>query len=182
MKTFELKSLSQLILLLSFSSSLFAQTPIPDAGEIFRDDVVPRIDIFIDQDSLNELLKPSNLGSDYHYSTTVIFDNGNVRDTLEKVGFRLRGNTSRGATKKSFKLSMNTYVPGRKYRGVEKLNLNGEHNDPSIIRSKLSWDILREIGIPAPRANHVSVYVNERYFGLYINCLLYTSPSPRDRG
>ncbi len=35
---------------------------------------------------------------------------------------------------------------------VEKLNLNGEHNDPSIIRSKLCWDIFNEIGMTACRA------------------------------
>ncbi|MEZ5000873.1 MAG: CotH kinase family protein [Bacteroidales bacterium] len=45
--------------------------------------------------------------------------------------------------------------------------MNGEHNDPSIMRSKVMWDIF--FGIPAPRVNHVEVYINGNYYGLYIN-------------
>jgi hypothetical protein len=92
-----------------------------------------------------------------------------VRDTVDTVGFRLRGNTSRSSQKKSFKVSFNTFTPGGKFYGVEKLNLNGEHNDPSVMRSKVMWDILRKWDIPAPRANHVRVYINGSYYGLYIN-------------
>ena len=51
-------------------------------------------------------------------------------DTVLNVGFRLRGNTSRTAGKKSFKVSINSFVAGRKWNQLEKLNLNGEHNDP----------------------------------------------------
>ncbi|MDX9904611.1 MAG: CotH kinase family protein [Bacteroidales bacterium] len=92
-----------------------------------------------------------------------------MRDTVDTVGFRLRGNTSRSSQKKSFKVSFNTFTPGGKFYGVEKLNLNGEHNDPSVMRSKVMWDILRKWDIPAPRANHVRVYINGSYYGLYIN-------------
>jgi len=98
-----------------------------------------------------------------------VFDNGVIHDTVENVGFRLRGNTSRYSLKKSFKVSFNSFVSGRKYYGIEKLNLNGEHNDPSIIRSKLSWDIFRKMRVSAPRSNHVMVYINNEYYGLYIN-------------
>lgn len=148
---------------------LIAQNPIPPAGEIFKDDVVTRIDIQIAPDSLDILLDPENQQSDYHFSTTMMFDNGMVRDTFEEIGFRLRGNTSRASAKKSIKISFNTYEPGRKYHGLEKLNINGEHNDPSIMRSKLCWDMLRAIGVPASRCNHTELYVNGTYAGLYAN-------------
>jgi len=82
---------------------------------------------------------------------------------------RFRGNTSRSSAKKSFKLSFNTFVSKRDYYGLEKMNLNGEHNDPSVIRSKLYWDLCREFGIPAPRANHVLLYINDVFSGVYIN-------------
>ncbi|HBX67686.1 MAG TPA: hypothetical protein DEG32_16615, partial [Balneolaceae bacterium] len=76
---------------------------------------------------------------------------------------------SRASQKKSFKVSFNTFVDGREYHGLDKMNLNGEHNDPSIIRSKLSWDLFDEVGIPASRSNHFKVYINGEYYGLYIN-------------
>ena len=150
-----------------YYSILFAQTANPALGEVFRDDVIPRIDIEIPQASLNAIY--SDIWSYTEHKAIFIFDNGTVRDTLDDIGFRLRGNTSRNSQKKSFKVSFNTHVAGRKYHNLEKLNLNGEHNDPSIIRSKLCWDILRNMEIPAPRANHVELYINNNYYGLYIN-------------
>ena len=136
---------------------------------VFDDSSVPRITIQIDQNALNEILAPGNEFSDQEFNATFIFNSPQAQDTLLNVGFRLRGNTSRRSQKKSFKVSFNTFEPGRKYHGLEKLNLNGEHNDPSIIRSKLSWDLFQSQGLPASRANHIELYINEEYRGLYIN-------------
>ncbi|MCB9285600.1 MAG: CotH kinase family protein [Lewinellaceae bacterium] len=146
-----------------------AQDPFPALPPVFKDDVIPRVDILLPPDSLVILLAPGNEESNYHWHGTFIFDNGDQVDTVENIGFRLRGNTSRYSKKKSFKVSFNTYEPGRKWEGLEKLNLNGEHNDPAVIRSKICWDLLRWIGVPAPRANHVELYINGNFFGLYIN-------------
>jgi spore coat protein H len=157
------------IFFLLIFSILQAQTPIPDLGEIFRNNVVPRIDITIPINSLSSIYDLNNAYSDTEYSANFVFDNGTIRDTIPNIGFRLRGNTSRLSQKKSFKVSFNTFENGRKYYGLEKLNLNGEHNDPTIIRSILCWNLLRKMGIPAPRANHVEVYINGDYYGLYVN-------------
>ncbi len=151
------------------STVLLAQTPFPDLGREFEDDVVPRVDILLPADSLAEILAEGNELSNYEYPATLIIDDGDERDTIQDIGFRLRGNTSRFAEKKSFKVSLNTYEQGRKWKDLEKINLNGEHNDPSVTRSKLCWDLLRQVGIPAPRANHVELYINGDYFGLYAN-------------
>jgi len=159
-----------LIVLISiFCLGLNAQINFPEKGEVFRDDVVPRVDIIIPSDSLDYILDSDNVESNYHFHATFIFDNGTIRDTLEDIGFRLRGNTSRTSGKKSFKISFNTYVQGREYYGLEKLNLNGEHNDPSIIRSKLGWDIAAQNKLVGSRANHVLLYINDEFFGVYIN-------------
>jgi spore coat protein H len=149
--------------------SLSAQNPFPAPGPLYRDDAVPRVDIWLPADSLAILLAPGNEQSNYHWHATFAFDNGNQRDTLYNVGLRLRGNTSRTAEKKSFKVSFNTYEPGRQWNGVEKLNLNGEHNDPAVCRAKVCWDLLRLMGVPAPRANHARLYINGEFRGLYVN-------------
>ena len=156
-------------LLIITSFSLVGQTFFPKNGELYNDEVVPRIDITINPDTLEWLYQQENLESDVEFTARFIFDNGTVRDTIEPVGFRLRGNTSRYSQKKSFKVAFNRFTSGGKYYGVEKLNLNGEHNDPTVIRSKVCWDILRDMEIPAPRSNHVQVYINNDYYGLYIN-------------
>lgn len=146
---------------------LWAQATFPDKGSLFIDTVVPRVDIIINPDTLDWIY--ANPWSDIEFHADFVFDNGSIRDSIADVGFRLRGNTSRASKKKSFKVSFNTFTSGGKYYGVEKMNLNGEHNDPSIMRSKIMWDLLRDWGIPAPRANHVQVYINEDYYGLYLN-------------
>ena len=158
-----------LVATLLLPSLLLAQDPFPALPPVFKDDVLPRVDIILPPDSLDILLAPGNEESNYHWHGTFIFDNGDQKDTIENIGFRLRGNTSRYSKKKSFKVSFNTYEPGRKWEGLEKLNLNGEHNDPAVIRSKICWDLLRWIGVPAPRANHVKLFINGNLFGLYIN-------------
>lgn len=134
---------------------------------IFNDSILPRADIILPPDSLNELYE--NPRSEHEYRAKIIFSYPSKKDTINDIGFRFRGNTSRDSEKKSFKISFNTFVKSRKYAGVEKLNFNGEHNDPSIMRSKLVWDLFRDLQVPAARANHVEVYINNEYYGLYMN-------------
>lgn len=146
-----------------------AQNPTPHRGEVFDDSVLPKVYISLPADSLAEILDPANKDSNYEYLASFVFDDGTSRDTIEEVGFRLRGNTSRKAQKKSYKVSFNSKVSGQKFHGLEKMNLNGEHNDPSIIRAKLCFDFLYEMEVPASRVNHVELYINGEYYGLYLN-------------
>jgi len=99
---------------------LKAQPDLPPAGEVFVDTVVPRVDIFIDPDTLDWIYE--NVESYQEFHATFLFDNGNIINTLENIGFRLRGNTSRYSAKKSFKVSFNTFDPGRKWYGFKKSN------------------------------------------------------------
>ena len=144
-----------------------SQPVIPGKGYVYNDSIVPKIDILIRSDFLDQIF--ADPASDYEYPATFIFTTPAGSDTVPDVGFRLRGNTSRNSAKKSYKVSFNTFVPGRKFHGLEKMNINGEHNDPSIMRAKLCWDMLRYLEVPASRANHVQLYVNRVYYGLYLN-------------
>lgn len=136
---------------------------------IFDDTSLPQVHITLDQTYLESIFAPGNENSDEEFPAHFEFRRGDRVETADSVGFRLRGNTSRHSAKKSFKVSFNTFKSGRQFFGLDKMNLNGEHNDPSIIRSKLSWDLFREADVPAPRAAHVQVYINGEYYGLYIN-------------
>lgn len=157
-----------LTLLFIVSQFSFSQNYIPVNDPVYYDAEVPRIDIYLAEDSLIELYQYENLESDHEYPAMFIYTSSLICDTFPQVGFRLRGNTSRYSQKKSFKVSFNSFSSTEFY-DLDNLNLNGEHNDPSIIRSKLNGDILRLIHIPAARTNHVALYINDDYFGLYIN-------------
>ena len=152
---------------LAFSMPARAQNPFPDPGPVFDDQKIPVVRLYLSPDSLFRLYQNPSLN--HEYPVTFIFENGLIRDTVFNTGLRFRGNTSRQSGKKSFKLSFNTFNTRQTFFGLEKMNLNGEHNDPSIIRAKLTWDLYRMIGVPAPRSNHIYLYINDVFKGIYIN-------------
>jgi len=141
--------------------------PQPPANEFYRTDVVPRIDITIPADSLAAIF--ANVTSDYEYHASFAYTAPGYSVSGFEVGFRLRGNTSRNSGKKSFKISFNSFVSGTRIQGVKDLNLNGEHNDPSIMRARIAWELAQDAGMPAPRVNHVRLFINGQPFGLYAN-------------
>jgi len=157
----------RLSFLLFFLITVFSYPQQDESWKLYDDSQVARVDITIDPAAIEWLYQ--NVQSDSEFVATFHYQNAYINETVENIGFRLRGNTSREADKKSFKISFNTFVQGREFYGVDKLNLNGEHNDPSIIRSKLCFDHFQSIGMKASRANHVEVYINEQYYGLYIS-------------
>jgi spore coat protein H len=163
-----MKTIHTLFFLLLITS-LYAQELFPGEGFAFNDEVLPRIDITMAPADLNTMWDPANHDEDLHYPATFVMSDGFEADTVENVGVRLRGNTSLFSPKKSIKISFNEYIPGRTYKGLDKMNINGEHNDPSIIRAKLGWDLCEDMEIPASRANHLQLYINGAYYGLYIN-------------
>jgi hypothetical protein len=137
------------------------------SGTLFDDTRLSSVYITIPPDSLAVIY--DSILSDQYYMARFVFDDTEHRDTLENVGFRLRGNTSRFSEKKSFKISFNEYVSGRKYQGVKKINLNGEHNDPTMIREKLFYDIWKKAGMVERRTSFVKLFINGAYYGLYTN-------------
>ncbi len=144
---------------------LFSQSD--DSWKVYSDSSLVRVDISIDTAKLSWIY--NNVKSDSEHSASARIRSKYFDETYDSIGFRLRGNTSRDSKKKSFKVSFNSFIKGRKFHGIEKLNLNGEHNDPSIIRSKLCFDLYSDIDMPASRANHVQVFINGKYYGLYIS-------------
>lgn len=153
---------------LFIADSVWAQRfPSPPANGLYRTDVVPRIDIAIQADSLAAIF--ANVTSDYEYHATFAFTAPGLILSGIEVGFRLRGNTSRTSAKKSFKISFNSFVSGARVQGVKDLNLNGEHNDPSIMRARIAWELAQDAGMPAPRVNHVRLFINGQPYGLYAN-------------
>lgn len=160
------------MLLLGLSADAYGQGDLtgivqhPESGMAFPSESVPSIHV-ICGDAFEWMMQEENWYSDFEHPATFIFQSESFSDTVSNVGFRLRGNTSRAAGKKSFKISFNTFEEEAAWQGLQKMNLNGEHNDPSIMRARLVWECFRDAGIPVSRSTHVQLYVNEEYMGLY---------------
>lgn len=141
----------------------------PANTNAFLQNEVATVKIALSTSDLSLLLGPDSLEANFEYPATFIYQSATISDTVYNVGFRLRGNTSRYSAKKSFKIAFNSYTSGVKWNSLEKLNLNGEHNDVSILRSYLSSQLLVQAEVVAPRTSYVKLYINNEYKGLYLN-------------
>ncbi len=155
------------LLVFAGAGMLQAQLMHPEGGFIYDDSELPRIDLTIDQDDLYQLY--ADPYSDQEFPSKFRFTRGALSEEVAEVGIRCRGNTSRDKQKKSFRVSFNTFLEGGEFHDLEKMNLNAEVNDPSMVRSKLSWTVYRKLGIASVRSNHVLLYINNEFFGVYIN-------------
>jgi spore coat protein CotH len=135
---------------------------------VFDDKAPSVVEIFIDPAYMDSII--THMESSKTYPADFVFTNRHIpADTVENIGMRLRGTTSRYAYKKSFKLDFNEYEKGQKFHGLEKMNLKAVFTDPSVARARLYSDIARAYHLPCFRANHVQLYINDAYYGLYIN-------------
>jgi hypothetical protein len=87
------------------------------------------------------------------------------------VGVRLKGKGSfrKLDAKSGFRVKIDKYVDDQRLCGLKDLTLNNMIQDRSVMAERLAYTVFRELGAPAPRANHARVYVNGVYFGLYAN-------------
>ena len=92
------------------SNFVFGQVINPPDNNLFDSRTVHRIDVTIPADTMAWLLEPQNLYKDEYKRANFTFtdDNSGAKTIINDVGFRLRGNTSRQADKKSFKTKNKT--------------------------------------------------------------------------
>ena len=161
-----MKTVTLTLFFLLSLSCLMAQLNPEKAGYVYYDDTVARIDIIIDPDSLDLLLQDN---SDKEYTAKFIYTKSETEsDTVDLVGFRIRGNVSRIVDKKGFKISINSFVKGQKFYGLEKLNLKSTE-DCAQVRARSCWTMVREMGIPFQYISNVRLYINNDYRGFYTN-------------
>ncbi|WP_158966198.1 CotH kinase family protein [Paraglaciecola sp. L3A3] len=126
--------------------------------------------LYVDISDANwESILASPLEEEYH--ETAITLNG---ITLDSVAIRTKGGSSLSSVARSssdrysFKVDINEYVDGQKFFGLKKFTLQNSFNDPSYMREVLTYDLMTELGVPAPQHAFVNLYINEELFGLYL--------------
>ena len=144
-----------------------AQIIHPEAGFLFDDAEVPRIDLTISESNLQSLYDDPESNSEYY--AVFSFTRGDSTEGPIDVGVRFRGDTIRNKEKKSFRISFNSIDANGDLHGIEKMDLNAGVNDPSLVRSKLGWELFRYLGVAGSRSNHVLLYINNDFYGVYLN-------------
>ena len=100
---------------------------------------------------------------DTYYPADVAWD-GHV---LRNVGVRSRGFGSRDFRKPGLKVDFNHYVSGQALAGLKGVALDNFRQDPAMLKETVSMQLFARMGVAAPRAAHVRVYVNNDYLGLF---------------
>ena len=90
---------------------------------------------------------------------------------LDSVGVRYKGNSSynisRNTPKKPFKFKFTKFKKSQVFYNTKELNFSNCVNDPSFMREKISYDILRHY-LPASRTAYANIYVDGDLIGLYV--------------
>jgi len=159
-----------LITFLFVSYFAFSQNVNPDFNEEFIQDYLPSLEVTMDEDDYNWMVHPDNIWSEtYQHATVVYKGSNNTIVNYIDLGIRLRGNTSRGKIKKSFKLNFKKFNDDQRFFGLKKLNLKANVNDPSCVREHMVMNLYRDFNLVVARVNQVKLYINNNYMGLYSN-------------
>lgn len=86
-------------------------------------------------------------------------------DLYPLVHLRFRGNTACVIQKRNLKVR---FHGSRDFGDVHKINLQGLWTDKALVREKLAWDLVEELGLPSCETEYIRVHVNGAYHGLFL--------------
>ncbi|MBK7777997.1 MAG: CotH kinase family protein [Sandaracinaceae bacterium] len=100
--------------------------------------------------------------SPYEYFTATVTVDGMRFENVEvrKKGFFGSLSSARPSLKLRFAEDLGPY-------GLERMTLNNDNQDPSHLRTCLTYRVMDAAGVPAPRCNHARVSVNGEDLGVF---------------
>lgn len=108
-------------------------------------------------------------GKEEYISCSLVIDG----ETFEHVGLRVKGNNSRRLTEKyglkrySLKLEFDHFQQGS-YYGLDKFSLDSSFQDNSYMKTWITYDMMRYMGVPTPLCSYTWVRVNGEDWGLFL--------------
>lgn len=145
-----------------------------EAEPLFDSADVAEIDFVLPPASLQKLEEEPETDEYQHAEITV--EVGGVTHSLADVGFRLKGGhgSFRELTgKAAFKVKFNQFVKGQKLLGLKKMTLNNMVQDASMVHETLTYELFRDLSLPAARTGYASVRINGELYGVYLDLETY---------
>jgi spore coat protein H len=139
-----------------------SKKPVP-ALDLFEKGVIPPVRLELSDDAIVSLR-----ASPRKYVVGTVVE-GARRYT--NVSIRLKGGPGSFRPledRPSFTVNFDRAAPGQTFHGLKKLHLNNSVQDSSYLSEKLCREMFEAAGVPAPRAGHAVVTLNERRLGLYV--------------
>lgn len=127
--------------------------------------------LFVNPTILRELKK--DIWSEDYIDAKLMID-----EQKHNIKMTFRGHHIRNYRKKSYDiLFLKPFLQG----SIKAVHLNGEYKDPSLIRNKLSMDFFKSIGVLAPETEHVLLYINGMFNGVYLQLESFNQDSLKKR-
>lgn len=161
-----------LTLLLSFAKAAGAIGAITRTlgyeAKLFDTSYVHSIDIVMDADDYQSFLDTAE--SEEYAICSVTIDG----ETVKNCAIRAKGNTSLSNVKQygndrySFKIEFDHYDDTLTYHGLDKLVLNNNIQDNTLMKDYLTYRMMAYMGVDAPLVSYAFITVNGEDFGLYL--------------
>ena len=136
--------------------------PPTNSDELFDESTIPAFYLTVSDGSRASLLRDP-----YTYvEATLTFEGV----SYGPIGLRTKGENSWRPfnEKSSLKLDFNRYDTGPdRFFGLKGLTFQAMNEDYSMMHERVAYRVFREIGVPAVRAHHAVIYVNDELYGLF---------------
>jgi PKD repeat protein len=141
-----------------------------DYWTVFDDSRVRRIDISLPQAEWDRMWANPEAKVQAR-ANAVIFG-----EQLDDVGFRMRGQFSlrESGAKKPWKIDTDAYIAGQEFHNLRQLMLLNSIGDPSMLKEKLAYEMMRFAGLPASHVAYVELWIDitddaapPLYWGVY---------------
>lgn len=123
-----------------------------------NNNIIQTYSIFINPKNLKILRE--NIWSDEPVPATLKHNNKQYKITI-----MYRGSHIREFPKKSYEIS---FIKPAFFFSQSTIHLNAEYIDPSFMRNKLSLDFFHELGVLSPKAQYISLKINGKFEGIYL--------------
>ncbi|RME92897.1 MAG: hypothetical protein D6772_16425 [Bacteroidetes bacterium] len=132
----------------------------------FATDQMPEIRLRVEADNWRYLLDSLRYNGTEYLEVDLTVD-GTV---LPQVGVRYLVDRSftPGSARNGLVIDLQAFGKDQQYAGHRRIQLSSALRDPSLMREVIAYEIAGKY-FPSPRANFAKVYVNEEYYGLFVN-------------
>ncbi len=136
-------------------------------SDVFISDRVVEVRIVMKPEIWDNLL--SNPKKEEYKQADFWFDGQLVPD----VAVRTKGSSSLTyvvddeSIRFSLKVDFNLLNDARIFRDLKKINFHNNYRDPTLMRERLAYELFAQMEVPAPRAAHVDLWVNDTHMGVY---------------
>ena len=137
-----------------------------DNEDLYNLDQVHEIRLEFDRDNWSGVMDSLRLYGDDLLNGGVKIDGKKYTD----IGVRYRGSRSFriGNKRNALHIKLNHINAEQNHQGYQTLKLSNALRDPSMVREVLGYEIAGKYMI-APRASYAKIYINNKYYGLFVN-------------